>query len=639
MKDQFLSYDKSNTICLVAIIRDEERFLDEWLIYHRLLGIDHFFLYDDDESSPLSKFLSCHRNYISVIAWQEMQADKTRHLNQIKAYNHAFNKFIKGFEWVVFLDADEFIVLKQHTTIKEFLKDFEQANSISLNWHIFGHNGFYEDPKRLIITSLNRRMFLPTNEVKTITRVKAISEITSAHYCSLKNGHRVDANNRIYSEELYEGKTEIANINHYQCRSFKRWMKRVERGDVNFNPTFSVLEQRWRYDRELCFERFITDVARDKNEHVDNHMSKYKYDIQEKIIELNCNKRSSVKFTIDSSIKSYLTEVLNFIAFNVKANINCVHAMGLLSGKTGIAIFLFHYSRFTDNAEYAVLADNLINNIYDSIDKDSPIDYADGLAGFGFTIEYLVKECFIKIDTNEILEEVDEFLHYILLSGSIKNSSVNDGIVGLGKYFLSRLQNPFNDFYHLRETANRRVLDQIIDILCFEVKDDDLLSVLEYCIEAYEMSQDKNKVRLFLEVTIPRMEPMLNKYVSTLYLGNINLLKAALIYLKASDVFFNPDYHNKAFEIIKKFEFIKNTCQCNKDSLDTLFLCLQILKRDHNIIFFERTLSLLITIIKTNNDLNLTQANLNPDDISISKGISGIAIGILNILNECNFIV
>ena len=31
------------TVCLAAILKYEEPFLDEWIVYHRMLGIDHFY--------------------------------------------------------------------------------------------------------------------------------------------------------------------------------------------------------------------------------------------------------------------------------------------------------------------------------------------------------------------------------------------------------------------------------------------------------------------------------------------------------------------------------------------------------------------------------------------------------------------
>ena len=45
-----------------AIFRDEAPFLAEWIAFHRLVGVDHFFLYDngsqDEPESVLAPFLA-----------------------------------------------------------------------------------------------------------------------------------------------------------------------------------------------------------------------------------------------------------------------------------------------------------------------------------------------------------------------------------------------------------------------------------------------------------------------------------------------------------------------------------------------------------------------------------------------------
>jgi hypothetical protein len=37
-----------DTVCLAAILKEEDSFVEEWVAYHRLLGVDHFYLYDND---------------------------------------------------------------------------------------------------------------------------------------------------------------------------------------------------------------------------------------------------------------------------------------------------------------------------------------------------------------------------------------------------------------------------------------------------------------------------------------------------------------------------------------------------------------------------------------------------------------
>jgi len=280
----------SPSICLVAILKDEETFLDEWLVYHRMIGIDHFFLYDDDPQDLLTEFVSPHNAFCTVISWHTLSSavnPETRMSNQVNAYWHAVENYIRGYDWVVFLDGDEFIVLKEHQNIKSFLSGLKGAVSISLNWHIFGHNGYYDDPDDLITVSLTKRKALPSKNVKTLTRTDAIAGIRNAHFCQLKYGGRIDTNGKPYQEELYQGKTAVAHINHYQCRSFKNWMGRVKRGDVNFNEQNYPPGGKWRIDEETCLKQFVRSVTLDKNEYLDEYMLKYEGIIRKEIHMLN----------------------------------------------------------------------------------------------------------------------------------------------------------------------------------------------------------------------------------------------------------------------------------------------------------------------------------------------------------------
>jgi hypothetical protein len=59
----------SDAVCLAAILKDEDRFVEEWVAYHRLLGVDHFYLYDNDPRQPLNAILAPHRDYVTVRAW------------------------------------------------------------------------------------------------------------------------------------------------------------------------------------------------------------------------------------------------------------------------------------------------------------------------------------------------------------------------------------------------------------------------------------------------------------------------------------------------------------------------------------------------------------------------------------------
>src|SRR5262245_41714424 len=136
-----------DTVCVAAILKHEDHFVEEWIAYHRLLGIDHFYLYDNDPRQPLSGILARHREYVTVHPWVISHDDRRYpgHTTQVKAYTHCLENYAGSYAWVAFIDCDEFIALEEHRDLKEFLAEFDGYDSIALNWHVFGHNGYYED--------------------------------------------------------------------------------------------------------------------------------------------------------------------------------------------------------------------------------------------------------------------------------------------------------------------------------------------------------------------------------------------------------------------------------------------------------------------------------------------------------------
>ncbi len=264
-------------VAIVGIVKYEGPFVEEWVAYHRLLGADHFYLYDNDGEAPLASVLRDHREYVTVIPWAGEHEDLPGRNKQTKAYEHSLGRVREA--WIAFIDVDEFIVLRQHVNLQEFLGGFGDIGDIGavrLTWHLFGHNGYHDNPEGLITSSLTRRRTTPGRMTKAINRIEAISAIDSAHFCRLKRGFAtVDANGRPYQAALYPGKTSVAHINHYMCRSFRNWMHRIERGEAAFSKDNYPEEHRWRFEYERCRRRF-EELAPELNECVDEHMLVYR---------------------------------------------------------------------------------------------------------------------------------------------------------------------------------------------------------------------------------------------------------------------------------------------------------------------------------------------------------------------------
>lgn len=148
-----------------------------------------------------------------------------------------------------------------------------------------------------------------------------------------------------------------------------------------------------------------------------------------------------------------LRKIINYIVLNN----GLLQEIGLLNGKFGIAILLFHYAQYSKNDAYTQLAELILDNIVENIDLSCSIIFYNGLSGIGWGIEYLYQNNFIDGDTNEILEVIDNKIMEINLE-TIDSLNLNNGLGGILNYILARLYtvkqekrtNPFKHDYLLK---------------------------------------------------------------------------------------------------------------------------------------------------------------------------------------------
>lgn len=141
-----------------------------------------------------------------------------------------------------------------------------------------------------------------------------------------------------------------------------------------------------------------------------------------------------------------------------------IDTLGLLNGKMGISIFFYHVARKTGNTIYEDYAGELIDEIYEDINLSTPLDFANGLAGIGWGIEYLVQNHFIEADTDDVLGEIDKRLMPLIL---ILPPSLGlcEGVIGLGAYLLKRIQNPAASDDKIQTLINKQSMIHLISEL------------------------------------------------------------------------------------------------------------------------------------------------------------------------------
>ena len=135
-------------LAIVAIIKNEGQYIEEWVRYHIVAGVQKFFLYDNDSSDNTRKILEKYirAGYVELIPYPGVA-------KQLPAYNDAIAKHRYDCRCIAFIDADEFLYscnkLKSIRDVcNEIFHDYPSAGGIAVNWRMFGSSGLIQKPKQ-----------------------------------------------------------------------------------------------------------------------------------------------------------------------------------------------------------------------------------------------------------------------------------------------------------------------------------------------------------------------------------------------------------------------------------------------------------------------------------------------------------
>lgn len=253
-----------NEIAIVACLKNESLYIAEWLEYHYQIGVDKFYLYDNDseDRSELKKILE---SWIAreIVEYVEFPGE----FAQLPAYNDAILKHRFDCRYLAFIDLDEFIVPKHNQAILDIINSIFQTqidpkaivSGIGINWRCFGSNGQDQKIDGGVLERFTKRSpdeFLRNRVIKTIAnprRVKLISRPHDATYftnciCVNENGKRIN------DFENPENTVEKLQINHYFTKSREEFMAKKSRGRADCYLRYS----------DQVFESYQNDIIEDR---------------------------------------------------------------------------------------------------------------------------------------------------------------------------------------------------------------------------------------------------------------------------------------------------------------------------------------------------------------------------------------
>ena len=134
-------------VSLCLIFKNEAPYLKEWIEYHRLIGVDHFYLYnnfsDDNYREVLSRYIE--QGLVTMIEWPHQYA-------QVAAYEDCHVRVKNETHWLGYIDADEFVNLQELNDIKLFLRKYNTYPALYLYWKMFGTSGVVKESPNYLVT-------------------------------------------------------------------------------------------------------------------------------------------------------------------------------------------------------------------------------------------------------------------------------------------------------------------------------------------------------------------------------------------------------------------------------------------------------------------------------------------------------
>ena len=157
---------KKYKLSVCAIMKNEAPYLIEWLEFHKLVGVEKFYLYDNGSTDNTFDLVDDYVQSGDVVFhnWPTVPG-------QMSAYDHCLQTYRAASEWMAFIDLDEFLFASEKNDLRDILDEFVEFPGVGVNWLVFGSSGHKTRPEGLQIANFTKR---DLDDAETNKHIKSI---------------------------------------------------------------------------------------------------------------------------------------------------------------------------------------------------------------------------------------------------------------------------------------------------------------------------------------------------------------------------------------------------------------------------------------------------------------------------------
>ncbi|RDX71758.1 Glycosyltransferase family 92 protein, partial [Mucuna pruriens] len=213
------SKQKAHEMCICTMLRNQARFMKEWVMYHSKIGVQRWFIYDNNSDDDLENVISFLRSVgynISHHLWPWVKSQEA-------GFAHCALRARASCEWVGFIDVDEFFHVKEkeglHSVIWHHAKLENNVGEIRTPCYSFGPSGLREMPREGVTVGYTCRLRVRERH-KSIVRPEALNQslINVVHHFHLRSPF-----------VFVDVESSVMIINHYKYQVWKVFKEKFYR--------------------------------------------------------------------------------------------------------------------------------------------------------------------------------------------------------------------------------------------------------------------------------------------------------------------------------------------------------------------------------------------------------------------------
>ena len=232
-------------LAICAVFKDEAAYLREWVEFHQLMGVERFYLYNNNSSDRYLDALQPH-----IASGAVLLHEWPRHPAQLQAYEHCLKTRGGEADWIAFIDVDEFLFSPGARLLPDVLADYADHPGVGVNWVMFGSAGHQQKPAGGVLENYLRRGELECGvpyahlrladgsyrsenaHIKSIVQPSKVAACKNAHFMFYAdNARAVDENGQpIDGPFTTRVSVNKLRINHYWSKSEEECRRKFERG-------------------------------------------------------------------------------------------------------------------------------------------------------------------------------------------------------------------------------------------------------------------------------------------------------------------------------------------------------------------------------------------------------------------------